>query len=327
MRARTMLFTAALVTMAASLTLADVKTQHRTTFQLGGTLGALVNRFGGDAAKDGLVETVALKGSRRMSTSQLAGRIIDLGEEKVYDLDMRKKEYRVTTFAELRKQWQDAQAKMKNDAQNAKGDEPADPRSQTGKQFEVSFDVKETGKSKSVAGHNTREAVLTITMHEKGKTLEEGGGLVMTNSLWLAPKMSTLHEITAFDVKFATAVYGDLIKGADMQQMGMLLAQYPSFKEMAERMATEAKKLEGTVLASTSTLEAVKSAEQMKQASSAPAPSGGGLMGRLASRMAPKGGSGEARTKVFTSSDEMLSIENAVVDSDVAIPAGFKEKK
>ena len=113
-----------------------------------------------------------------------------------------------------------------------------------------------------------------------------------------------------------------------MQQMGMLLAQYPSFKEMSDRMVAEAKKLEGTALATTSTLEAVKSAEQMKQASSAPAHSGGGgLMGRLASRMAPKPGGGEARTKVFTAGSEMLSIESAVVDSDVAIPVGFKEKK
>ena len=50
-------------------------------------------------------------------------------------------------------------------------------------------------------------------------------------------------------------------------------------------------------------------------------------MGRLANRMAPKPKPTEARSKVFTSNDEMLSIAMAVDDADLAIPAGFKEKK
>ena len=40
---------------------ADVKTQHKTTFQMGGMLGSIANRFAGDAAKDGLVYVQALQ--------------------------------------------------------------------------------------------------------------------------------------------------------------------------------------------------------------------------------------------------------------------------
>lgn len=328
MTRRPLLLTIATVVLSlASSIHADVKTQHKTSFQLGGTLGAIANRFAGDAAKDGIVQTMALKGNRQMNTGPQAGQIIDITEEKVYDLDLRKKEYRVTTFAQLRKQWQDAQEKMKKDMKDAQGDQPADPK-ESGKQVEISVSVKETGQSKAIAGHNTREVIMTITMHEKGKTLEEGGGLVLTSDMWMAPKIAALDEISDFHVKYAKAIYGDAFMGADMQQMGMAIAQYPSFKEMSERMAAEGKKLQGTPLATTVTLEAVRSAAEMSAAPAAPAASsGGGLMGRLANRMAPKPKPTEARSKVFTSTDEMLSIAMAVDAADLAVPAGFKEKK
>jgi len=319
--------TAIAVLITASSLFADIKMQEKTTFQMGGAMGGLINKLAGDAAKDGLVSTVAVRGSRKMTSTDASGRIIDLAEEKVYDIDYRKKEYRVTTFAELRKKWQDAQEKAKKDVDDMKADEKPDPR-QEGKQYEVSFDVKETGQKKTVAGHNTREVVVTVTMHEKGKKLEEGGGLVMTNDLWIAPRIAAMDESMEFDLKFAKAIYGNSIPSIDAAQMSMLLASYPSFKEMSEKMAVELKKLEGTMLASSSTLEAVKSAEQMATASSAPpASSGGGIAGRLAARMMPKPKPGEQKTKAFSSSTETMSLSTTVTDSDTALPAGFKEKK
>lgn len=314
----------AVISLGSSLT-ADIKTQERTSFQMGGALGGLINRFAGDAAKDGVVSTVAVSGNRKMTSNDLTGRIIDLAEEKVYDIDYRKKEYRVTTFAELRKQWQDAQAKAKKDVADAK-EESADPQ-QSGKQYEVLFDVKQTGQTKAVAGHNAREVVVTVTMKEKGVALEEGGGLVMTNDMWIAPKIAELDEIGAFDLKFAKAIYGDVMLNLDAAQMGMLLASYPSFKEMSDKMATEAKKLEGTTLAVVSTFEAIKSADQMKEAAKPAPSSGGGLAGRLAARMAPKPKATEQRTKAFTSSHETLTVSTSVTAADTALPAGFKEKK
>lgn len=320
-------FAIALSAIGTATLVADIKTQEKTSFQMGGAMGGLINKLAGDAAKDGVVSSVAVRGSRKMTSNDATGRIIDLAEEKVYDIDYRKKEYRVTTFAELRKRWQDAQEKAKKDVDDMKADEKPDPR-QDGKQYEVSFDVKQTGQTKTVAGHNAREVIVTVTMHEKGKKLEEGGGLVMTNDMWIAPKIAQMDEIMAFDLKFAKAIYGDMMPTIDAAQMSMLLASYPSFKEMSEKMAAEAKKLDGTLLASSSTLEAVKSAEQMAASAAPPASaSQGGIAGRLAARMMPKPKSGEQKTKAFSSSSETMSISMTVTDSDTAVPAGFKEKK
>ena len=314
---------ATLLVAAAPRLAADVKTQHKNIFQMGGMLGGIVNRFAGDIAKDGLISTIGVKGNRQIRLNDKTGRIIDLAEEKVYDLDLKKKEYKVTTFAELRKQWQDAQAKAKSDVSSGGSDQPADPKQQ-GKQMEVTFSVKETGQKKTIGGKDTHETVVVITMKEKGKALDESGGLEITTSFWLTAKIAALEEVGAFDAKFAKAIYGDMLTGADMNQMSMLLAQYPSMKELTDKLAVEAKKLEGTPMLVAMTMEAVKGPED--GASQSQSGGGGGLMGRIAGRLAkPKGG--DARSKVFTSSDEVLSVETTVTAEDTAIPAGFKEKK
>ena len=55
------------------------------------------------------MSTVAVKGNRKATLNDTTGQIIDLGEEKVYELDMKKKTYKVTTFAELRRRMEEAQ--------------------------------------------------------------------------------------------------------------------------------------------------------------------------------------------------------------------------
>ena len=46
-----------------------------------------------------------------------AGQIIDLGAETITQVDVKKKEYRVMTFAEMREQWKKAQADLEQQRQ------------------------------------------------------------------------------------------------------------------------------------------------------------------------------------------------------------------
>src|SRR5688572_28191601 len=93
--------------LSASLS-ADVRSDQRVRFQLGGALGKIVNVFGGKAAREGVTTMVAVKGNRKVTLSDSAGQIVDLTEEKVYDVDIKRKTYTVTTFAELRKRMEEA---------------------------------------------------------------------------------------------------------------------------------------------------------------------------------------------------------------------------
>ena len=74
--------------------------------------------------------------------------------------------------------------------------------------MEIDFDVKNTGAEEAINGFDTHEAIVTVTVREKGKTLEQGGGMVMTADMWLAPKIAAMKEIRDFDVRYAQKLYG-----------------------------------------------------------------------------------------------------------------------
>jgi hypothetical protein len=307
--------------LAAASVHADVKTRQRTQVKFEGMLGRIAGLAGGGAAADGINASVAVKGTRKAELNDRTGRIVDLSEEKVYDLDVRKKEYRVMTFAELREQWKKAKA----DAEKQAKDMPTEERQeagQAGKEVEITVDVKETGATKSIAGHQAKQVVVTLTAFEKGKTLEEGGGMVVTNDVWVAPRVAALDEIAQFDLKFIKAVYGEDFTAA-AQSMAAALAMYPGLQDMLKRMEERMRALDGTTMATTMKVETVKSAAAAKDTS---APPTRGLGGALARRLGA-GRASEPRSLLVTSTVETQSIDASAADADVAIPTGFKEKK
>jgi hypothetical protein len=317
---------------------ADVRADEKTRVELAGMLGRMMNLFGGKAAREGVTSSVAVKGDRKATLNDTTGQIIDLSEEKIYDLDLKKKTYKVTTFAELRRRMEEAKKKAEEDArkEGARDKEKAAEPDPNQKQVEVDFDVKNTGQKKAINGFDTREAVMTITVREKGKTLEQGGGLVVTSDMWLAPKIAAMKEIAEFDARYAQKLYGTMLAGVSAEQMAAAMAMYPMMKQALGRMSTEGAKLEGTAIQTTTTMDAVPSAEQMAQESKAAEsdsrPTGGGISGRLGGMLAKKIGpkkddAGKARSNFMTSNHEVLKVVTDVTTADVAVPAGFKENK
>jgi len=319
-----------LVALTAGPAWADVKTREKTHVSLGGMLGKMFNLFGGKAAKEGVVSTTAVKGNRKITTNESTGQIIDLSEEKIYDLDMKKKTYEVTTFEQLRQKMREAREKAEKQASQEQGKEEKQPeKGQPQKEYEVDFSVKETGQKKQLAGYDTHEVIMTVTVREKGKTLEDGGGLVMNVDSWLGPQIAALKEVAEFDLKYWRQLQGPDAMGMSPEQMAMVIAMYPAFKQAADRLQKESPKLQGTPLATTTTVEGVKSKEEMTTAqNSESAPKSiGGLSGMLARKMAKKDeNANAARATVFTAEHEFQEVQTSVAASDLEIPAGFKQK-
>ena len=318
-----------LVGLTAGPAWAEVKTREKTHVSLGGMLGKMFNLFGGKAAKEGVVATTAVKGSRKSTMNDSTGQIIDLAEEKIYTLDLKKKTYEVTTFEEVRRKMREEREKAEKDAAQQQGKEEKKPeKTEPQKEYEVDFNVKETGQKKQLAGYDTREVVMTITVREKGKTLEDGGGVVMTMDSWMGPQIAALKELTEFDIKYWKALQGSEAMGLSPEQAAAAIAMYPLMKPAMERMQKEAPKLQGTPLASTMTVEGVKSKEAAAQQQSADTPkSVGGLGGMIARKMAKKDDNASAnRATIFTAEHETQEIQTSVASDDVAIPAGFKQK-
>jgi len=330
--------------LTASLS-ADVRTDQRVKFQLGGAIGKMVNMFGGKGARDGVVSSVAVKGNRKATMSDTTGQIIDLSEEKIYDIDVRRKTYKVTTFAELRAEMEKAQREAEKAAKEAPSEpgEPSQPaeKDPNQKEYEVDFDLKNTGATRTINGFDTKQTVMTITVREKGKTLNDAGGIVMTSDMWLTPNAPSTKELIDFDLRYAQKLYGPAVTGASAQDMAMAMAMYPQMKPALDKMRAEGTKVEGTAILTEMKMEAVPPGTANTTAEALPAPEAqpeqkkgrfGGLMGGL-KKMAEasnKQGSGEQkpqRTIFLTTSVEMLKLTTDVTADAVAIPAGFKESK
>lgn len=332
----------ALIVCAAVLSVplnAEVKKEERNQVSFAGALGKVFNFFGGRSAKEGVVSTVAVSGDRKMTTyGTETAQIIDLREEKIYDLDLRRKTYQVTTFEELRRQMREAEAKARESARDTTDEQPQTQ----GKEMEIDFDVKNTGQTKTINGFDTRQVVATVTVREKGKKIEESGGLVMTVDTWLT-KGASLKEIADFDRRYWEKLAGP-VTVADAKQMAAVLAMFPGVKDAFARLSRE--DLGGTAILTTTRLDAVKSAEQMKeQASGSSADSGsgrtptsvggavGGAIGGFMRRRqqqkdqaAADPNANPARSTFMTINNEVLKIAGSVAASDVAMPPDFKQR-
>jgi len=318
-----------MVALTAGPAMAEVKTREKTHVSLGGMMGRMFNLFGGKAAKEGVVATTAVKGSRKATMNESTGQIIDLSEEKIYDLDMKKKTYEVTTFEELRRRMREARERAEKDAAKEQGKEEKQTPSEPQKQYEVDFDLKETGQKKQLAGYDTREVIMTVIVREKGKTLEDAGGIVMTADSWLGPKIAALNEVTDFNIRYWKQLQGPDAMGMSAEQLATVIAMFPAVKQAMERLQKEGPKLQGTPLAVTTKVEGVKSKEQATAQQEDTAKSPGGLAGRFMRKVAKKDDteSGGNRSMIFTSEHEVQEVQASVAAADLAIPEGFKEKK
>lgn len=306
---------------------ADVRSDQRVRFQLGGAIGKLVNMFGGKGAREGVTSTVAVKGNRKATLSDSTGQIIDLSEEKIYEVDYKKKEYKVTTFEELRQRMREAKERAEKDAarEEQREEKPEKEKQQPAKEYEMDFNAKETGQTKQIAGYDTRQVIMTVTVREKGKPIDESGGMVVTSDTWLGPEIASLEELRTFDRKYYEKLYGAESIALAAEQMAMVMAMYPQLQSASARLAKEGDKLKGTALHTTTVFEAVKSKAQMTEQANQSGSSGGGLGGMLARRI--KKEDPKQRATVLTLTTEYQEVGTNVTGTDVELPAGFKEKK
>lgn len=329
---------ATLVAGSAVTAMADVKTEEKSQVKFEGMLGRVVNLFGGRAAKEGLINVVAVQGNRKATMGDSSGQIIDLDEEKIYEINAKDRSYKVTTFAEMRRQLEEAKRKAEEQQAKAEAREKKEEKAEPGKEVEIDFDVKDTGQKKAINGFDTHQVVMTITVREKGKKLEESGGLVLTSDMWLTPSIPAMKEVTDFDVRYAKAIAGQMAQAMSAEQMAQAMAMYPMMADAMKKMQAESGKLEGTAVLTTTTFDAVANPQQAQQSAEqeeAAPKSVGGLLGGLGRRMARKSDDkkdeGKAagpknRATILTMSHEVLKVSTSVAASDLAIPAGFKLK-
>jgi hypothetical protein len=313
---------------------AGVKTEEKTLVRFGGPLGGILNKFGGKAAKEGMVDTVAVVGDRKLTLNDTTGQIVDLAEEKIYDLDVKKKTCTVTTFAELKRRIEEQRAKAEKEAAEARKKEEKKEENASAApvtEMEVDVETSATGQKRAIAGNEARQVTMKAWVHEKGKKIQQSGGLLVTTDTWLGPKIDALGEVAEFDRRYGLKMaeimgFTAPAAAASAGQMAALVATYPGLVTAMEKIRAESNKvdMEGTPLASGLTVTLWKSAAQVAEAQKQSEGTGGGLSGLLAKKLMKQGDPSDPRTEVFASSSEMLKIAPDATAADVALPAGYR---
>jgi hypothetical protein len=315
---------------ASTIAFADASLEQKTQMHFGGFLGGIINVFGRSATHEGTTSTTFVHGDRKSTVTAGNGQIIDLGEEKVYAVDYERKTYTVKTFAEMRKEFEDA----KERAEKQKASDKSAAKNE-GPEYDVDIDIKDTGRKLEINGFNTHQVLVTITLREKGKKLEQSGGAVLTSDMWMGPRLAAMREVGDFDRRFAQKLYGKEFGTAEMQQMAVLMATNPAFGKAMKAFADKRSSFEGSPIRTTLTFETVAGTEQhadsQQQSDSPSGMSGaiGGLLGRMKKNRDEKQAASDPnsnRAKLFDSTVDVLKASTSASAADVAIPAGFRQK-
>lgn len=316
---RSLTAAAVAMTFAAGTLLAEGSVEQKTRVQFGGFIGGIANVFGGKATRDGVTSTTAVKGNRLLTGDARAGELVDLSEEKIYRLDYGRKTYTVVTFDELREQYE----KAKKEAAEQQKEREKDEKKNEGPEYEVDFDIDETGKKEKIGGYDTKQVLVTVTVREKGKKLEQSGGAVLTADMWLGPKLAQMREIHEFNQKYFKQLYGDAT--AEMQQMAVLMATTPTFAKAMKEFSRKRGAFDGDAIRTTLTFETVGApGEEAEEQEASPAGLVGGLMRNAMKKRKESRGEDTNRARLFESTTEVLSVSSDA--GEVGIPAGFKKR-
>jgi hypothetical protein len=321
---------------------------EQTTKMTGGAMMGMMKIAGAFSKqlREPVQTTVSVKGNRMVHWSKDHAQIIDLDSENITDVNFPKKQYSVITFAEMTQAMEQAMQRGQGKKSESKEGKPSD----TTTEFKV--DIKETGQRKQIAGYDAKQMIMTMQMDATDQKTGNKGGMVVTNDMWIAPKIAGYDEVQAFHRKMA-AKMAWTPGGAAMMAGGADIARGMAgiSKEVAKldgitllmvmRMTPTA---DGQPVNSASGSEAQAPAQQSRPKQETPSIGGvlGGKLGgfggfgRKKKAEAPKeekqesastsAPSGDASATLMEMTTEMTGFSSAAVDpSKFAVPSGFKK--
>jgi hypothetical protein len=332
------------VCLLGAATLSADFSYTQTTRVTGGTL-LNMTRFmpGSGQLKEPQTHTIAVKGGKMVTYNNDSATIIDADAETMTQIDFKKKQYAVITFAEMkqamlamRAQLAQAQAQLAQAQQQAPQVNPLDA---------MKVSVNETGQSKVISGLNAKQFILTMEIGgAPAGAPPNTPSNTTTMDTWLAPTLPGYEEVTAFGVKMASKMSELATPG--MNPMAMFREDVA---KSVNTMATEMSKMNGIPVHQTMTMKgmqpsgpSVGDAAKGAAVDAAGQAAVGAALGRT--RLGGLGGAlgGFGRKKeekpaeqaqpatlqpvvLMEQVTELTSLSSTVDASKFAVPAGFKQ--
>lgn len=153
--------------------------------------------------------------------------IVKLDQDKIYELNNKKKTYTETTFAERRAQMQEAMQKMQ-EAQASQRQATSGVDESQCEWSNPKADVKKTGEKTAIAGYQAERITITATQACKNKENGEICEFGLALDQWIAPGFEASEERLAYQRAYA-------------EKLGLTTATSRDFAERAEGMFSQYK--------------------------------------------------------------------------------------
>ncbi|MEO5925982.1 MAG: hypothetical protein ABIR70_19335 [Bryobacteraceae bacterium] len=320
---RTLAIIATLATASATLR-ADFT--YQDSAQMTGGIAYNALKLGGPltrAAREPQLSTVSVKGDRMVTTRKDSATVIDLEKETITEINLAKKQYSVTTFAQMKAAMEKALAEA---AKREKKDAP---------NGEVKFKIsaKATGKTKAVSGLNAKELEIAMELEGKDKDSGQTGAMNILTNAWMAP-VPGYQEVKAFELKMGQKMGAIFRPGMEQQAMVQ-----PDMVQGMAQAAREMAKVDGVpvlnIVRMGGSIADLKAVSVAPPAEEKPKESTGAKIGGIAGRL---GGFGSKKdddsgkkaepgsSMLMEMTSERSQFSTAAVDgSKFEVPAGFKE--
>ncbi len=362
----------ALLAIATGTAYADVTTQQKMSVEgvgmmaVGNMSGTTTTAISGNKSRtdsDVQLESKFVRFLARNAVGPTA-EIVLLDSDKMYRLNLNKKEYTETSFADFR-------ARMQNAMQGKGGEARQQPSAIDQSKcewLEPKSDVKKTGQKATIAGFDAEEIVITAEQLCKDKETGAICEIALTLDEWMAPKFITNDEVMKYQKAYVQKIGLDQALNQDANERAKAL--FGQYKGVWADIANKMRDAKGYPVRSSFSLalggDQCKQAQAAQQQSGDSSGSGGsgstdgssssGSPSDLAKNMGAKLGSlfhkkkddappadssgaqsqaaavppavaGPAGTiKLMTINTELVSVSTAPVSSDkFEIPAGFNK--
>ena len=249
-------------------------TYQQTTQITGGSLLQMMKTVGVFSSQarhigDPVVSAIYLKDNRLANVSPENIEIIDLDKQTVTQIDVQKKTYYVSTFAQMKQAIENARAQIQQQAATEPQQPAASPNAQNVK---MSFDVKvrNTGAQKEISGLQSSESILTLMMNATDTQSQQTGSMGITNDMWMVPSIPGYDQVRDFYKRFAAEMSDATVGlGYDFSKM---LSQNPAAGQALNDMAGEMQKLQGVPVMEIMRMGATANGQPLPAASEAPLP-------------------------------------------------------
>ncbi len=339
-----------LLVLFTTMSYADVKYTTTTKMEFGGTVGTMMNLFGGnkpvksvDYYKGDVKRTDSFEGDD-LKDSQ----IIDLEKELFINVDHKNEQFTQMTFDEWRQMIEQTFEQMGQEG--SESPEPEAEESESDVEWDLKVDIQETGETEKIAGKSTEKVILTLDLDAEVTSQEEGqepetakGGMVVTSNNWLYKgEDAAQKEMQAFNQALVQKLGMEPGKANFKEMMTKVVESNSQLGEAIEKMQEEGAKLEGiamrthTVYETKVDPETVKKmneekAKQQKEEESEIPTSVGGLLGGFGKKMLKKqlekkDEGVKERSTLMSTTTEVEDLSTSSLDASLFdIPANYKQ--